>query len=598
MSNPEDYTVGWICAICTEYVAAQTLLDEEHEAPEFVSPRDNNDYTLGRIGKHNVVIAVLPDGEYGTDSAACVARDMLHSFRNIRIGLMVGIGGGAPSDKHDVRLGDVVVGVVRNGAGVLQYDFGKTIQGQSFQHTRFLDQAPTLLRTAVNGIRAQYTRKGHRLSEAISSILEENPRLQHDYKRPDQDLLFKSEIVHDSTCDVDCISDLSNLIVRRERTKDEDNPAIHYGLVASANQLMKDALIRDKLAAEKDVLCFEMEAAGLVNHFPCIVIRGICDYSDSHKNKDWQGYAAMVAAAYAKDLLSRIPPNKVEAEKRVGEIVSTVLEAVSKTQADVEDIKSKWDRKEDLEILNWLTPVDYTLQQNDHINRRQPGTGQWLLESAEFNTWVENKSRTLFCPGIPGAGKTILSSVVVDHLYERFGEDATVGIAYIYYNFRRQDEQKLEGVMANILKQLAQSQPSLPSEVKGLYDRYTANKSQPPFDQILRTLQSVAVAYSRVFIIVDALDECQSADGCRVKFLSEIFSFQDGARANIFATSRFIPEITKMFESSSLLEIRATDEDVQTYLTGQMHRLPSFVLENPGLQTKIKDTVTKIVDGM
>jgi len=85
---------------------------------------------------------------------------------------------------------------------------------------------------------------------------------------------------------------------------------------------MKDALIRDRLAAEKDVLCFEMEAAGLMNHFPCLVIRRICDYSDSHKNKEWQGYASMVAAAYAKDLLSRIPPNRVESEKKIGDILS------------------------------------------------------------------------------------------------------------------------------------------------------------------------------------------------------------------------------------------------------------------------------------
>lgn len=84
---------------------------------------------------------------------------------------------------------------------------------------------------------------------------------------------------------------------------------------------MKDASIRDRLAAEKDVLCFEMEAAGLINHFPCLVIRGICDYADSHKNKDWQGYAAMTAAAYAKDLLHRIAPNRVETEKRISELL-------------------------------------------------------------------------------------------------------------------------------------------------------------------------------------------------------------------------------------------------------------------------------------
>jgi nucleoside phosphorylase len=133
---------------------------------------------LGKIGKHNVVIAVLPDGEYGTASAGTVARDMLHRFPNVRIGLMVGIGGGAPSQKHDIRLGDIVVSAPRDGkGGVFQYDFGKTIQGQPFQQTKFLDQPPTILRTAVSGIEAQYERKGHKLEEAINRILKRNPRL-------------------------------------------------------------------------------------------------------------------------------------------------------------------------------------------------------------------------------------------------------------------------------------------------------------------------------------------------------------------------------------------------------------------------------------
>lgn len=328
MSDPREYTVGWICAISTEYVAAQTFLDEEHDGPKCVSPHDNNDYTLGRLGKHKVVIAVLPDGEYGTASAASVARDMLHSFPNVRIGLMVGIGGGAPSAKHDVRLGDIVVSATHDGeGGVFQSDFGKAIQGQSFQQTGFLDQPPVVLRTAVSGIKAQHKRKGCRLEEVINSILEKNPRLRQEYMRPDPntDRLYQSGVVHppddDSSCAAVCGDNPSNLILRRERTENEDNPAVHYGIIASANQLMKDALVRDRLAAEKNVLCFEMEAAGLMNHFPCLVIRGICDYSDSHKNKVWQGYAAMVAAAYAKDLLSRISPNRVEVEKRIGDIL-------------------------------------------------------------------------------------------------------------------------------------------------------------------------------------------------------------------------------------------------------------------------------------
>ncbi|KAJ5218822.1 uncharacterized protein N7498_000921 [Penicillium cinerascens] len=328
MSNPEDYTIGWICAITAEYVAAQAFLDEKHDGPAYVSPHNKNDYTLGRIWKHNVVISVLPMGEYGTSSAARVAENMMHSFPNIRIGLMVGIGGGVPSQKHDIRLGDIVVSIPGNGqSGVLQYDFGKTIQGQRFQTTGFLDQPPTILRAAVNGLKAQYEGEGHQLDEAVNQILRNKPRLRKKYQRPDlnSDRLYRSQIVHPTdselSCALNCGDDPSCIISRSPRAEDDDNPAIHYGLIASANQLMKDALLRDRLAAQADVLCFEMEAAGLMNHFPCLVIRGICDYADSHKNKNWQGYAALVAAAYAKDLLHRIVPQQVEKVATIAEMV-------------------------------------------------------------------------------------------------------------------------------------------------------------------------------------------------------------------------------------------------------------------------------------
>jgi nucleoside phosphorylase len=155
-------------------------------------------------------------------------------------------------------------------------------------------------------------------------ILEKNRKLRRKYKQPESgtDNLFRSEVTHGSDCGAVCSDNTSNFVPRPERTEDEDSPAIHYGLIASADQLMKDALAPDRLAEEREVLCFEMEAAGLMNHFPCLVIRGICDYSDSHKNKEWQGYAAMVSAAYAKDLLYQIVPNRVEAEKKTSDILS------------------------------------------------------------------------------------------------------------------------------------------------------------------------------------------------------------------------------------------------------------------------------------
>lgn len=317
MSNPHSYTVGWICALSTEYTAAQAFLKERHSGPRYVAANDNNDYTLGQIGEHNVVIAVLPNGEYGLSSAAIVARDMLHSFPNIKIGLMVGIGGGAPSPKHDIRLGDVVVGASKNGTGaVFQYDYGKSVQGEEFLETAFLNQPPWALRAAINGLIIQYELEGNRLKEKVENALKSNQRLKRrGYQRPDAiDRLYQSHILHPSdsnaTCATVCGDDPSNLVQRCPRDEDDDDPAVHYGLIASGNCLIKDAPLRDKLIAQRDVLCFEMEAAALANHFPCLVIRGICDYSDTHKNNEWQGYAAMVAAAYAKDLLRRIPPSR------------------------------------------------------------------------------------------------------------------------------------------------------------------------------------------------------------------------------------------------------------------------------------------------
>lgn len=328
MFKPSDYTVGWVCAIKTEYVAAIASLDEKHADPTELPPANQNDYTLGRIKNHNVVISVLPMGEYGLSSAARVAESMMHAFTNIRVALMVGIGGGAPSSKHDIRLGDVVVGIPKNGrGGILQYDFGKEIQDQEFKQTGFHNQAPPLLRSAVNGLDADYEAEGSQIEDIVSRILEKKPRLKKKYSRPDPttDRLYKSDVLHpfenESPCALVCGERASTLVTRPPRTEDDDNPAIHYGLIASASRLMKNAKMRDALAEQNDVLCFEMEAAGLVNHFPCLVIRGICDYSDTHKNKEWQGYAAMTAAAYAKELLYRIAPRGVARQETIANIV-------------------------------------------------------------------------------------------------------------------------------------------------------------------------------------------------------------------------------------------------------------------------------------
>ncbi|KAL4786927.1 purine and uridine phosphorylase [Aspergillus varians] len=331
MSDPRKYSVGWICARRVETVAAQTFLDEIHDGPAFIQPHDSNSYILGEIGAHNVVIAALPDGEHGFDSAARVAAHMLNSFPNVRFGLNVGIGGGAPSQQNDIRLGDIVVGVPRGGErGVFEYDLGETVQGGEFEVMQLLDQPPIVLRSAVANIQAKHTISRPQIQEAVDAALDRNPRLVREFQRPPAhtDRLFKANVIYDPAAQVQ----QSHLVKREDRQKDEDNPAIHYGTIASAKQFMKDATVRDKLIAEKNVLCFEMEAAGLVNHFPCLVIRGICHYSDSHQNDTWQGYAAMVAAVYAKELLATIAPSSVEVQRSRQELARDEIKNMRKGQ--------------------------------------------------------------------------------------------------------------------------------------------------------------------------------------------------------------------------------------------------------------------------
>jgi Cdc6-like AAA superfamily ATPase len=250
-------------------------------------------------------------------------------------------------------------------------------------------------------------------------------------------------------------------------------------------------------------------------------------------------------------------------------------------------------------IVDWLTPIDYAPQQSDFVARRQEGTGQWLLDSNEFKEWLAQSKKTLFCPGIPGAGKTIITSIVVHHLHTKFRNDPTVGIAYLYCNFRRQHEQRPTDLLLSLLKQLVQEQPSIPESVKGLYTHHKGKRTRPSFDEISKVIHPILSDYSRSFIIIDALDECQATDGSRSKLLSEILNLQAKTGAGLFITSRYLPEMMKEFERSTSLEIRASDKDVLRYIDGRISwLLRSRISRYQDLQKTIRKEVLKAVDGM
>jgi hypothetical protein len=247
-------------------------------------------------------------------------------------------------------------------------------------------------------------------------------------------------------------------------------------------------------------------------------------------------------------------------------------------------------------IFDWLTPNNYGLQQSDYIKMRQIGTGQWLLDSVEFQTWLGSNKQMLFCPGIPGAGKTILTSIVVEELNKKFQNNTSVGIAYLYCNFKRMHEQKAEDLLASLLKQLIQEQSSVPESVKAIYNRHKDKHTRPSLNEISRALQSVTAMFSRTFIIVDALDECEPTE-CRTRFLPELFSLQANIGANLFVTSRINDEIAKLFVGGLTLKIRAIRGDVEKYLNAQMPILQSDILDDD-IQNMILTEIIKAFDGM
>ncbi|KAL6884822.1 nucleoside phosphorylase domain-containing protein [Trichoderma longibrachiatum] len=271
------------------------MLDEKHDdLPKLTN--DANTYTLGSIGPHNVVIACLPKGQYGTNSAANVAAFMIRTFPSIKVGLMVGIGGGVPPR---VRLGDVVISTPTGQyPGVVQWDLGKATEGGNFERTGALSNPPGLLLTALAKLETEYELTGSKIPNLLQEIKTKYPRLAKKYSKSGnfQDLLFQTEYVHvkepfpnmvpegpsDGIAEASVgeeledgsygngdpcqFCDKSRLIRKRRQSL-----VVHHGLIASGNQVIKHGLLREKLNGilGGEVLCFETEAAGLMNNFPC-----------------------------------------------------------------------------------------------------------------------------------------------------------------------------------------------------------------------------------------------------------------------------------------------------------------------------------------
>ncbi|RYP81628.1 hypothetical protein DL770_005836 [Monosporascus sp. CRB-9-2] len=554
----DDYNVGWICALHIEMAAAKAMLDNVHDSLPKHS-NDSNTYTVGNIGRHNIVIASLPANGYGTNNAATVANHMDRTFPSIRMRLMVGIGGGVPG-KADVRLGDVVV-----STEVWQYDMGKTMQDGHFYRTGTPRRPPPAVMTAVTKLRSNHESEPSRIPSILSEMFQRNPRMSQ-YVRPSSlpDRLFDSGYNHIEsmiTCDR---CDESKLLERSHR--DNNNPKIHYGVIASGNQVMKHGKTRDQLAQELGILCFEMEAAGLMDNFPCLVIRGICDYSDSHKNKQWQEYAAATAAAYAKELLSVVHSNEIQ-EK------STVTLSSIAGQEALQD-----QRKALLDSLRF-EQID---SRQANIKAAHRKTCKWLLQHPDYVDWLDpakfsQHNGFLWIKGKPGAGKSTLMKFAYLQAKKKTFQDGLT--ASFFFNARGDDlEKSTAGMYRSLLLQLLETLPDL-QKVLDTPDLVLRHQ-RPSFtwetgmlcDLFAEAIERLGERPLACFI--DALDECGED---QVRKMIEHFenlgqhSFDTGAKLYICFSSRHYPHIDIQHGRQLILEDQVGHgQDLEKYVRSNL----------------------------
>lgn len=267
------------------------------------------------------------------------------------------------------------------------------------------------------------------------------------------------------------------------------------------------------------------------------------------------------------------------------------------TSDDVSKVVQAEDARERLQILDWISNLNYGSQLSDNFDRAETGTRQWFLDSPEYLTWFSTRGRVLFCPGIPGAGKTILASVVIRHLQEHYKTASTVSICYLFCNFRK--ALSLQSMMRVVLRQLCQTQPVIHSAVESAFLLHKMHKIEPKTSDWTQLLQDVAVDLSRVFLVADALDECPNDRGVRSAFVEELLKLKEASNINVLFTTRPFPDLCLRLGGFPRIDVLAHEADVRMFLESPAaQRLPKCVTKDPDFQRQVINEIIKAIDGM
>jgi nucleoside phosphorylase len=306
--NPLDYRIALFAVLEIEAQAALHMLDHRHDGEFSLDRGDDYVFHAGDINGRNVIIATFPAGQnYGTGSAASLASQTKSYFRNLWFGLLVGVAAGLPNHGKtppiDIRLGDVLVALPKgDSAGLISYDLGKTTDDgfQLLDGGRVLAKTEPVIRSAIGAIKINAPNDSRLFLPFYAAMKDE----EHSFE------FSRDETFRDPGQDEDKLysigTDGFEYEVPRLKRPDSKRTRVWYGPIGSGDKLMKNSQERDRLRDSYNIVGLEMEAAGVLSSLPVGVIRGVCDYGDSHKNKQWQPYAAAMAASYAKAILMKV----------------------------------------------------------------------------------------------------------------------------------------------------------------------------------------------------------------------------------------------------------------------------------------------------
>ncbi|KAF8207492.1 ankyrin repeat-containing domain protein [Mycena galopus ATCC 62051] len=265
-------------------------------------------------------------------------------------------------------------------------------------------------------------------------------------------------------------------------------------------------------------------------------------------------------------------------------------------QADTMKVVIQNDPEEREKIIKWASPLNFFPRQADIFGSRQPGTGDWFLQHRILKKWKAGEIPALWCRGIPGAGKTVLVSIVVDDLRRNLA-NLNIGVGVLYLDHKATAEaHSPRNLLAAIWQQLALEEP-LSSDFLTLYKKHRAQGTHLSLEDTYSMLQCTASKFSQVFIFVDALDEYP--EGNRNTLLRNLSKL--GGPIRLMFTSRPHVNIDHLISSIETLDIQATEEDIRKYLEGQIQescRLSRHIKKSPTLRESIEEKIVKRSDGM